>query len=108
LQESVSAEYGQRTEWNVRDSDATVVFATWRRFGKGTALALEVARRLGRPALVLVAEVVSIGEAAIVLRGFLQGHHVGVLNVAGPRASQQAHAGLFAVSVLDLTFGFTA
>ena len=43
----------QRTEWNVRDSDATVVFSIQERLTGGTRLTFELARRLGKPVLQL-------------------------------------------------------
>src|SRR5512135_124388 len=52
LRETPSEDYAQRTEWNVRDSDATLVLTHGRPAG-GTALTIAVARRLGKPLLVL-------------------------------------------------------
>src|SRR6516162_5915243 len=53
LTETPTKRYPQRTEWNVRDSDATLILAA----GKptvGTKLTVEVCRRLGKPHLVVV------------------------------------------------------
>src|SRR5207244_301872 len=52
LKETPTAEYAQRTEWNIRDSDGTLVL-TRGRPTEGTAFTIEVARRLGKPCLVL-------------------------------------------------------
>src|SRR5215217_2323846 len=47
LRETPSADPAQRTEWNVRDSDATLLLTTGAA-SPGTELTREVARRLGR------------------------------------------------------------
>jgi hypothetical protein len=52
LQETPSTDYNQRTEWNVRDSDATLILNEGALVG-GTALTLELARRLNKPCLVI-------------------------------------------------------
>ncbi len=83
LQETPSAEYAQRTEWNVRDSDATLILARGAPCG-GSAFTLEVARRLGRPTLVLDLTRLPVPDA---VRAFCDAHAVRTLNVAGPRES---------------------
>jgi hypothetical protein len=52
LTETPAAEYAQRTEWNVRDSDATLVLLRGAPSG-GTAVSIELARRHGKPCLVV-------------------------------------------------------
>lgn len=76
--------YAERTRWNVRDSDATLVL-TWGAPSEGTAFTIDVAREMGRPCLV-----VDLAEDAdpAAARAWLQQHEVAVLNVAGPRASK--------------------
>lgn len=83
LVETPSAEYPQRTEWNVRDSDATLVLTRGAPTG-GTAFTLEVARQLRRPALVV--DLAALPDPAAA-REWCAGHAVGTLNVAGPRES---------------------
>ena len=73
----------QRTEWNVRDSDATLILARGALRG-GTAFTLEVARRLGRPALVVD---LSRRPRPDTVHAFCSAHGVRTLNVAGPRES---------------------
>src|SRR5215207_7650617 len=53
LRETPSSHYSQRTKWNVRDSDATVVFSIKARLTGGTRLTFELARQLGKPVLQL-------------------------------------------------------
>jgi hypothetical protein len=52
LSETPSADYGQRTEWNVRDSDGTLILNSGELAG-GTAQTVEIARRLRKPFLVV-------------------------------------------------------
>ena len=106
LRETPSRKYSQRTEWNVRDSDATVLFTIDSKVVGGTALALDWACQLGKPALHLYRDGASAPEQAIEdaarkLRQFLAEHHVRRLNVAGPRASQQPEIGEFVGQVLQ-------
>lgn len=85
LRETPSADYAQRTEWNVRDSDGTLVLTRGRPSG-GTALTIALARRHGRPLLVLDLE--QDPDPADVLR-WAGTKGIAVLNVAGPREGPQ-------------------
>ena len=101
LRETPSRKYAERTEWNVRDSDATVVFSIATRPQGGTRLTLELAERLGKPVLHLSRELLTPETAATMLNGFLNEHTVHTLNVAGPRASQEPEIAEFVASVLQ-------
>jgi len=81
LHETPREEYAQRTEWNVRDSDGTLVLTRGEPTG-GTALTVELAERLGKPCLVV--DLNRPVEAAQVFN-WVQTKSIGVLNVAGPR-----------------------
>jgi hypothetical protein len=83
LQETPSRDYAERTEWNVRDSDGTLILTRGAPQG-GTALTLEIARRLGRPALVF--DLAAVQDPGAV-RDWLVRKQILVLNVAGPRES---------------------
>jgi hypothetical protein len=107
LRQTPSTLYAQRTVWNVRDSDATVIFSQSSRLLEGSRRTLEACRDLGRPALHLASDIFTVSEGAALLTSFLLRHHARLLNVAGPRKSQEPRAGRFAQSVLDATFGFT-
>ena len=89
LREAPSADYAQRSEWNVRDSDATLVLLRGAASG-GTAFTIEVARRLRRPLLVLDLRDDPDPEPA---RLWLERERVAVLNVAGPRESERPGIG---------------
>jgi hypothetical protein len=51
LKETPSADYVQRTEWNVRDSDGTVVFSIAAALTGGSRKTVELARRQQKPVL---------------------------------------------------------
>jgi Circularly permutated YpsA SLOG family len=94
----------QRTEWNVRDSDVTVIFSQSPKLSGGSRKTWEACRKFRRPVLHLASETLTVAESAILLRKFLRHHSVRALNVAGPRRSQETKAGQFARAVLDATF----
>lgn len=90
LEETPHAKYDQRTRWNVRDSDATLVITLQAEPTGGSALTLAVAKRAGKPCLHLAqAEIPSVVEAGELVAEFILQHQVERLNVAGPRASQE-------------------
>jgi hypothetical protein len=83
LRETPTAEYPQRTAWNVRDSDGTVILHQGR-VDRGTALTERLARRQGRPVLRL--DVRSGPPAELV--AWIEAKRIVRLNVAGPRESR--------------------
>jgi hypothetical protein len=97
LRETESGDYRQRTAWNVRDSDATLILNQGELVG-GTALTRECAESCNRPCLVL-----TLGDADTVdsARQWLAKHGVRVLNIAGPRESKRPGIYRSAVSFLD-------
>jgi len=86
LQETPQADYLQRTEWNVRDSDATVIFSIKSGLTGGSLATQKLADKHLKASLHL-ASIQSPVENATQLRGFILKHEVKVLNIAGPRAS---------------------
>ena len=89
LQETPSSEYSQRTQWNVRDADGTLIL-TWGKPTGGTLLTMEVCRGTRKPYLVIDLahggnRTASVQAAREWIAANLAG---GVLNVAGPRASE--------------------
>ncbi|WP_296896841.1 putative molybdenum carrier protein [Thiohalocapsa sp.] len=95
LCETPDADPAQRTEWNVRDSDGTLILHRGPITG-GTALTAELARRYGRP---LLAVDLDTGPTVAAIRAWLDGQGIRVLNIAGPRESQ---APRIAAAALDL------
>ena len=88
LVETDSDAYALRTERNVRDSDATVVFAFGPPTG-GSALTARLARSLGKPLLTLDLERCASEAGAVRVRAWLAETRPRILNVAGPRASEE-------------------
>ena len=82
LTETKSADYGQRTVANVRDSDATLILSRGPLSG-GTALTRDTARTRGKPLLVLDLRTATPDDAA----AWIKRQAISVLNVAGPRES---------------------
>lgn len=82
LCETPTPEYAERTAWNVRDTNATLILTRGTPTG-GTATTIEVARDLGKPLLVVEPEDANV---ATVVR-WLREHGATTLNVAGPRES---------------------
>lgn len=92
LRETPSEDYSQRTEWNVRDSDGTVVFTLDRLAAGGTLETIEHAERHRKPFLHIAAET-SGGETGAILREFIARHGIRVLNVAGSREGAEPGIG---------------
>lgn len=86
LIETASPSYPERTGRNVESSDATLVIVRSRpRRGSGTALTVGLARRHGKPWLVVDPDGVDAVREILV---WLATNRVGSLNVAGPRESE--------------------
>ena len=83
LKETPSAEYPERTTWNVRDSDATLILHAGR-VDRGTALTERIAARRGRPVLRLDVRTATASGLA----EWIQAVGIARLNVAGPRESR--------------------
>ncbi|MDH3714509.1 MAG: putative molybdenum carrier protein [Gammaproteobacteria bacterium] len=87
LRECDSRDYAVRTRLNVIDADATLVLSRGALSG-GTALTVELAQSLGKPFLHLDLDTMAFPEARDRLREWLSVNAPSVLNVAGPRASE--------------------
>jgi hypothetical protein len=87
LSETPDADSAQRTEWNVRDSDGTVIFSISPKLKGGSARTRIFARLHRKPCLHISRE--RDGEKATeMLATFLNEKEIEVLNVAGPRHSE--------------------
>ena len=82
LQETPDAGYLQRPEWNVRDSDATLIFTLTDRMDGGSKRTSAFAESVGKPWLH-----VRPGVHPKYVARFLNRHGVRTLNVAGKRES---------------------
>ena len=85
LTETPKRDYSQRTRWNVRDTDGTLVLTIGTPEG-GTAYTVRVAEELGRPHLVLD---LSQDPSPDTVMLWLKNNDINRLNVAGPRESKQ-------------------
>ncbi len=84
LEETPKTLYRQRTLWNVRDSDGTLIVAR-RPLSGGTLLTERLAVELEKPCL--VAHPDDGGETVALVGAWVRRHGIEVLNVAGPRQS---------------------
>jgi hypothetical protein len=100
LTETPGRDHGERTAWNVRDSDATLILHRGPLAG-GTRLTAEMARRLGRP--LLCRDLTGRPDREDVLR-WLWLNRVACLNCAGPRESEAPGIGRQAGDFLDGLF----
>jgi hypothetical protein len=99
LRETPGHDYAQRTAWNVRDSDGTVIITLAATLTGGSRRTAEVAMALGRPWLHVSQERDGLGAVTRVA-DFLQTHAIRTLNVAGPRASSETGIAAFVGLVL--------
>ena len=99
LRETRSADYDERTERNVLDSDATLIFVRDPKLAGGTATTHELALHHERPVLVLC-DVDGANACVERLNRFLNAVRVKTLNIAGPRESEAAGLGKFVEAVL--------
>jgi len=100
LRETDSADYDERTEKNVLDSDATLIVARARKLSGGTAFTKTCAEQQGRPVIV-VCEPGGVSQGAAALSKFLKRNNVRTLNVAGPCESQAPGIGKFVMELLE-------
>lgn len=99
LMELQSDSYPVRTEQNVVDSDATVIFSHGP-LSKGSLLTQKMAVRHNRPVLHLDLRLVDVMRAASLLVDFVRTQNVETLNIAGPRASGDPYIYNATLSVL--------
>ncbi len=81
LKETPSSNYSQRTGWNVRDSDGTLIIGFGQLSG-GTALTLRMAESMQKPCRVVNLDMM-MDPQCVINWALITG--VKVLNVAGPR-----------------------
>ena len=99
LTETPTRECAQRTEWNVRDSDGTVIFTLGMELAGGSLVTRQMAFKHNKPLLHLC---MSGGcDHAQRLVTWVQDHCIAVLNVAGSRLSEEPMIRDFVISVLD-------
>jgi hypothetical protein len=98
LTETPSGDYEQRTEWNVRDTDGTVVFTSGPDATGGSLHTLQIARTLHKPLLHLTRETV---QPVLELRRFIGAYDIRRLNVAGSREGTDPGIHAWVMHVLE-------
>lgn len=104
LRETPSDDYAQRTSWNVRDADGTLVLIRDAPSG-GTAFTVQVAAQLKRPCLIVD---LAKHPAAVDVVNWICREGLKTLNVAGPRASGAPGIYEEALAFLGEVFGASA
>jgi len=100
LSETPSSDYAVRTECNVRDSDATLIFSLAPQLTGGSKLTQELCIRYRKPCLHIHPEL----DAVKLAREFLKRNPVKVLNIAGSRISREPGIADFVTIILDQVF----
>ena len=103
MKETPNANYIQRTEWNIRDSDATVIFTIADKLTGGSKRTAEFAAVYGKPVLHLATER-HCPDPGGLLRECVVKNRVRLLNVAGSRASKEPEVGDFVMATLTRAF----
>lgn len=97
LQETSFSDYEQRTYWNIRDSDATLILLNQPPIG-GTLLTIKIAQQLNKPYLIInLARSFNYNQNKV--QTWFEKHFIHTLNIAGPRASQ-------AINIYQLAYDF--
>ena len=87
LKEMPTDSYPKRTEQNVKDSHGTLIFSHGELTG-GSDYTRKMAENIGKPWIHVDANKISIEAAVQIIRAWISGNDIEVLNVAGPRASK--------------------
>ncbi len=85
LKETPNPVYAERTEWNVRDSDGTLIL-TWGPPANGTAFTADMARKHNKPVLIIDLETKESSPQQV--ETWVLENGIRTLNVAGPRESK--------------------
>jgi hypothetical protein len=102
MKETPSEGYAQRTDWNVRDSDGTLIVSLGRELTGGSELTRKFARKWSRPCLWVSKPIIKNPVDEVL--SFVDDHRIEVLNVAGPRDSTEEGIGLYAEEFLKAVF----
>src|SRR3989339_1562072 len=91
LQETDSSDYAERTKLNVRDADATLIFANKKilQKSKGTLLTIQEAEKQHKPYLLIDLSAMTDAEF---IKEWISKNKISILNIAGLRESQRPSA----------------
>ena len=117
LRETASKSYAVRTEWNVRDSDATLILVL-DRISSGTRLTIDSARTQTRPLRIeylcppaagtLIADEVALEHRVADVVEWICREQIKTLNVAGPRGSSRRDVYQKSLQFLTMLFDTAA
>ena len=102
LVESPSGNYLQRTEWNARDTDGTVIFTMAGEVTGGSKRTIDFTRKHTKPWLHLHPNM--DGDPVALLLEFVEQHRIQTLNVAGSRGSKEPELHAWTSEVLEAAF----
>lgn len=87
VQETNAIDYEQRTEFNILDSDGTLIISHGNLKG-GSARTQQLARKHHRSCIHIDLDEISSYKAVEIIQAWIDSKDIRVLNVAGPRASE--------------------
>jgi len=90
--------YLQRTEWNARDTDGTVIFTMSKELTGGSRKTAEFASKHGRPLIHFYPG--KSYQMGVELFDFVTRNNLQTLNVAGTRGSKEPEVYRFALEIL--------
>ena len=96
LTETPASGYLERTEWNVRDSDATLIFTLTDKLDGGSKKTAEMAEKLGKPWRHIHPRV-----HPKFIASFLAKNQVKIINIAGKRESSAPGISTWVAKMLD-------
>jgi len=102
--ETPSDNYLQRTEWNVRDTDGTVVFTLAEKATGGSLKTIEFARKHRKPCVHIDSKGGFFDDPALRLQQFVAEHGIKRLNVAGSRESKEPGIHQWVMQVIEDAF----
>ncbi len=103
LQEMPTPEYSKRTEQNVLDSGGTLIVSHGHLTG-GSSLTEHLAEKHEKPCIHINLSNLTMREASMIINKWIQRHKIAILNVAGPRDSEDPMIYQATMNLLDTTF----
>jgi hypothetical protein len=105
LQETEEATYPPRTERNVKEADATVIFFRGPKMSAGCALTKRLCEKHEKPYVLVDIAINNERDSACIVRHLIGEHGVSTLNVAGSRENKSPGIYYMTFEALDLALG---
>lgn len=103
LEEMSTKSYARRTEKNIQEADGTLIVSHGEISG-GTALTRQLALKMAKPWIHVDLEKHSLERGAAMVRTWMTGHRIRVMNVAGSRASGDPEIYAATLALLEKIF----